>query len=131
MQQGAIVYDSVVDEVQNHLIQAIDLATAAGVQRSRIIVDPGIGFGKELSHNIALSTGIRALHKTGCRVLYGPSRKRFLGELTGREVTDRDRATAAVCALAAYEGADIFRVHDIGAVVDAVKVGHAMRTQPG
>lgn len=131
MQTAGIEYNDVVSEVHDHLKKSIDEAIAAGVQRSRIIVDPGIGFGKELSHNIALSTGIRALHKTGCRVLYGPSRKRFLGELTGREVTDRDRATAAACALAAYEGADIFRVHNVGAVVDAVKVAYAMRSHPG
>lgn len=127
MQKGNIAYENVSDEVCRHLQAAVQTALAAGIPQARIIVDPGIGFGKELVHNLTLSREIGALHKTGCRILYGPSRKRFLGDITGRDVCDRERATAAACSIAAYEGADIFRVHDVAAVTDAIKVGFAMR----
>ncbi|MBT6175724.1 MAG: dihydropteroate synthase [Deltaproteobacteria bacterium] len=129
MQTGEITYDNVGTEVLEHLKAAIERAKAAGVTPERIMVDPGIGFGKNLEHNLALTQSIGELKESGCRILYGPSRKRFLGEITGRDVGDRDRATAAACAIAAYEGADIFRVHDVAAVRDAVEVGFALRTK--
>lgn len=129
MQTGTITYSNVRTEVLEHLQAAIQRAMHAGVSHDRIMVDPGIGFGKNLEHNIALTQSIAELRETGCRILYGPSRKRFLGEITGREIDDRDRATAAACAVAAYEGADIFRVHDVAAVRDAVDVGFALRTK--
>ena len=130
MQAGPIHYDNVTREVTHHLNKAIVQAQEAGVLKERIWIDPGIGFGKNLEHNLDLTRSIGELTETGCRILYGPSRKRFLGEITGRDVTDRDRATAAACAIAAYEGADIFRVHDVGAVHDAITVGYALRTNP-
>ena len=129
MQSGDITYTDVNEQVLEHLQGAIGRALQAGVSQTRIMVDPGIGFGKNLDHNIALTQSLAELQKTGCRILYGPSRKRFLGEITGRDIDDRDRATAAICAIAAYEGADIFRVHDIAAVRDAVEVGFALRTK--
>lgn len=127
MQSEPIHYENLLGEVKHYLDLAIEKAVSAGVDRSRIVVDPGIGFGKELEHNLTLSLQATYLKRTGCRVLYAPSRKRFLGELSGRDVGDRDRATAAACALAAFEGADIFRVHNVAAVVDALSVAHAMR----
>jgi len=129
MQTGEITYDNVGTEVLEHLKAAIERAKAAGVAPERIMVDPGIGFGKKLEHNLALTQSIGELKESGCRILYGPSRKRFLGEITGRDIGDRDRATAAACAIAAYEGADIFRIHDVAAVRDAVEVGFALRTK--
>ena len=129
MQSSEITYNNLKKQVLEHLQSAIQRAIQAGVAHERIMVDPGIGFGKNLSHNIVLTQSISDLKKTGCRILYGPSRKRFLGEITGRSVEDRDRATAAACAIAAYEGADLFRVHDIAAVRDAVEVGFALRTK--
>jgi dihydropteroate synthase len=129
MQTGEITYTNLSEQVLEHLQSAIGRALQAGVSKERIMVDPGIGFGKNPDHNISLTQSISELKKTGCRVLYGPSRKRFLGEITGRDIDDRDRATAAACAIAAYEGADIFRVHDIAAVRDAVEVGFALRTK--
>jgi dihydropteroate synthase len=129
MQTGEITYTNLSEQVLEHLQSAIGRALQAGVSKERIMVDPGIGFGKNPDHNISLTQSISELKKTGCRVLYGPSRKRFLGEITGRDIDDRDRATAAACAIAAYEGADIFRVHDIAAIRDAVEVGFALRTK--
>ena len=128
MQAGPIEYENVTQEVTSVLERAIAAAEDAGVLKERIWIDPGIGFGKNLQHNLSLTRSVGQLVETGCRVLYGPSRKRFLGEITGRDVTDRDRATAAACAIAAYEGADIFRVHSIAAVHDAIEVAYALRT---
>ena len=130
MQASPIHYENLIQEVVDYLHGAIKKAEQAGVAKNRIWVDPGIGFGKTLEHNLTLTRSLADLTQTGCRILYGPSRKRFLGEITGRDVTDRDRATAGACAIAAYEGADIFRVHDVGAVHDAVEVGYALRTNP-
>ena len=128
MQAAPIHYEDTIREVKQHLQNRIDYATAAGIQRDRIITDPGIGFGKELRHNLTLTKHLAEFQALGCPILFGPSRKRFLGEITGRQVDDRDRATAAVCALAVLAGADIFRVHDVAAVTDALAVAHAVRS---
>lgn len=125
MQEGVIHYDDVVGEVRAFLAARIEIAVAGGVSRDRILVDPGIGFGKTVAHNIALTKGLRSLAALGRPVVYGPSRKRFLGEITGRPVEDRDRATAAACALALELGAHVLRVHDVAAVRDAVLVADA------
>ena len=128
MQAGPIHYDDATAEVADYLRERIAFASAAGVSPQRIITDPGIGFGKELEHNLSLTKHLGALTELGCPVLFGPSRKRFLGEITGRDVSDRDRATAAVCAAAVLAGASILRVHDVAAVSDAVAIAHAIRT---
>jgi len=128
MQAKPIHYDDATAEVADYLRERIAFACAAGVSRERIITHPGIGFGKDLEHNLSLTKHLSALTDLGCPVLFGPSRKRFLGEITGRDVNDRDRATAAVCAAAVLAGASILRVHDVGAVSDAVAVAHAIRT---
>lgn len=127
MQQGAIVYDDLLGEVTTALRCSIDRAVRAGVDRRRIMVDPGIGFGKTAQHNLSLTRHLGVLAELGCPILYGPSRKRFLGTITGRDVADRDRATAAVCVAAVLAGAHVLRVHDPAAVVDAVKVAAAVR----
>lgn len=125
----AVVDDDIVNSVTAWLRQRVDAAVATGVARERIVVDPGIGFGKTIAHNLALSrdlTGLgRACDVAG--VLYGPSRKRFLGVLTGRDrPADRDAASiGAVCAAIAG-GADVVRVHDVAAVKDAVLVADAI-----
>ncbi len=128
MQARPIHYDDATAEVADYLRERIAFASAAGVSSGRIITDPGIGFGKELEHNLSLTKHLGALTELGCPVLFGPSRKRFLGEITGRDVSDRDRATAAVCAAAVLAGASILRVHDVAAVSDAVAIAHAIRT---
>ena len=130
MQQGEVHYDDVVAEVHGHLASAVERAVAAGVGRERILVDPGIGFGKTLAHNLALTRGLGNLASLGRPVVYGPSRKRFLGELTGHEVGDRDRATAAACVAAVLAGAHVLRVHDVAAIRDAVLVATALRDVP-
>lgn len=130
MQTGPIVYADLLGEVRAFLSAALARGEAAGIPRARMLVDPGLGFGKTRAHNLSLTKHVGELGDLGCAIVYGPSRKRFLGDLTGRDVTDRDRATAAACALAVTAGAHVLRVHDVGAVRDAVVVAAAARAAP-
>ena len=130
MQAGPIAYGDLLGEIRDALGAALERAVAAGVARERVMIDPGIGFGKTSEHNLSLTRRLGELAVLGRPIVYGPSRKRFLGEITGRDVSDRDRATAAVCALAALAGAHVLRVHDVAAVRDAVLVAHAVRCAP-
>ncbi|MBX7096559.1 MAG: dihydropteroate synthase [Myxococcaceae bacterium] len=123
-------YGDVVAEVRAALAQAVARAKAAGIAGDRILVDPGIGFGKTFEHNWALLKHLGRLRELGAPIVLGTSRKAFLGAITGREKPeDRAVATAATVAVAASQGtADVFRVHDVAAARDAVAVGHALRT---
>jgi len=120
-------YDDVVGEVRAFLAERLAAAEAAGVRRDRCIVDPGIGFGKKLEHNVALLAGMEALCGLGVPVLVGPSRKRFIGELTGAaRPADRVAGTVAACLAARARGATIFRVHDVAPLVQALAVADAV-----
>jgi len=130
MQEGDLRYDDLIAEVGIFLANAIFKARAADLPKQRLMVDPGIGFGKTTEHNLTLTKRLDVLGQLGLPVVYGPSRKRFLGELTGAPVEDRDRATAAACAAAVLAGAHIVRVHDVAAVRDAVTVAAAVRDAP-
>jgi dihydropteroate synthase len=110
------VYQDVVEEVLAHLRQRRDALVAAGIERDRIAVDPGIGFGKNLEHNLALLANIRRFHALGCTVLVGPSRKRFLGEVLGDMSADRTAGTIGVALALAQQGVQVLRVHDVRAV---------------
>lgn len=112
------------------LREAVNRAESAGIGADRIVLDPGFGFSKSAAQNILLADQLGALRALGRPLLVGPSRKRFLGVITGREVGDRDRATAAICALAYARGARLFRVHDPAAVRDALAVAHALGAHP-
>lgn len=116
----------VVHGVVTELRAAVERATDAGVPLERIVVDPGLGFAKTAEQSTLLAARLAALRALGRPILVGPSRKRFLGAATGRDVGDRDRATAALCALAYDRGARLFRVHDPAAVRDALAVAHAL-----
>jgi dihydropteroate synthase len=118
-------YDDVVAEVVDEMAARVEAAVAAGVQRERIIVDPGIGFAKTASHNWTLLRRLDALMALGRPVLIGASRKRFLSALAGTDA--RDDATAAVSALAAAAGVWGVRVHEPAANLAAVNVGTAWR----
>jgi dihydropteroate synthase len=117
----------VVAGVIEELAYAIDRARLAGVQAERIVVDPGLGFGKAPAQNVELLAGLGALRVFGRPILVGPSRKRFLGELTSRPVGERDTATAVACALGWEAGARLFRIHEPGPVRDALAVAAATR----
>ncbi|MBK7595987.1 MAG: dihydropteroate synthase [Gemmatimonadetes bacterium] len=101
-------------------------ALAAGIAMEAIVLDPGFGFAKHPEQNIALLDQVAAVVALGSPVLIGASRKRFLGEVTGRPLDDRDRATAAACALSLDRGARLFRVHDPEATRDALAVAEAL-----
>jgi dihydropteroate synthase len=106
-------YDDVVEDIRAFFRQRLDFCRKAGIDGDKVILDPGIGFGKTLEHNLAILANIRAFKELGRPVLIGHSRKSFLGALLGIETGDRDCATAMVSALCAHGGADYLRVHDV------------------
>jgi dihydropteroate synthase len=124
-----ISFADILVEVSDELALAIARAEAAGVARERIVADPGIGFGKRAPHNLTLLANVGALRAClGVPVLVGPSRKAFLGELTGEPVpARRDLATHAACAIAVFAGADALRVHDVAGARGAAQVALALR----
>ena len=127
--QAAPSYTDVVVEVCESLIERAKAAEASGIPREYILLDPGIGFGKTLEHNLQLLNRLDRLCDSGYRVLVGTSRKRFIGEITGKEnPADRVFGTAATVALAVKKGASVIRVHDIAEMVDVVKVSNAIRS---
>jgi dihydropteroate synthase len=115
-------YDDVVVDVCAFLEQRLDWAVAQGVPEQSIDLDPGIGFGKTVEHNLELLRRLDEVASIGRPVVLGTSRKSFLGKITGREVTDRVAGTVATCVLGLERGARIFRVHDVAPVVDALRV---------
>jgi dihydropteroate synthase len=120
--QAAPRYDDPVLDVAAFLAHRRDAAVAAGIDFDRIVLDPGIGFGKTVAHNLALLARQRELVGLGSPLLVGWSRKSTLGQLTGREVGDRLPASLAAALLAVERGTRIVRVHDVAATVDALKV---------
>jgi dihydropteroate synthase len=125
--QRAPRYGDVVEEVRAFLTRRIDACMGAGIPRDRLLVDPGFGFGKTLDHNLALLARLRELADVGAPILVGISRKSMLGAVTGRGVGERLPASLAAAVLAAERGADILRVHDVAATVDALNVLEAVR----
>jgi len=119
-------YLKVVDEVCAFLRVRIAAAETAGIQRNRIVIDPGFGFGKTLEHNLALLRELDKLAVLGVPVLAGLSRKSMLGALTGQDVAQRLPASIAAALIAVQRGAAIVRVHDVRATVDALKVLNAV-----
>lgn len=119
-------YHSVIEEVLAFLTLRVEACETAGIERSRIVIDPGFGFGKTASHNLQLLNRLPALAQAGFPVLVGLSRKSLLGKVTGRAVEERLAAGVAAAALAVLKGARIIRTHDVPATVDAVKMAQAM-----
>jgi dihydropteroate synthase len=120
-------YADVVAEVRDFLVERAKRAEGFGIARERIFIDPGIGFGKTLHHNLLLLKHLDTLAAAGYRVLVGPSRKAFIGKITGREnPADRVFGTAAVVATCVAAGASVIRVHDVGPMLDVMKVTQAI-----
>ena len=119
-------YDDVVDDVKSFLAERIAFATAAGVAEERIWIDPGIGFGKTVEHNLELLRRLTELRELGRPIVIGTSRKSFLGTLTGREIGERLGGTIASNVLALRAGADVFRVHDVSQVAQALRVAESI-----
>jgi dihydropteroate synthase len=120
--QDAPLYDDVVDDVKSFLTARIAAALEAGIDENRIWLDPGIGFGKTVDHNLELLRRLGELGELGRPLVVGTSRKRFLGAVTGREVGDRLGGTIASNVLAAAAGVDVLRVHDVAPVRDALRL---------
>lgn len=119
-------YDDVVDEVRSFLAERVQAAVAAGIDEERIWVDPGIGFGKTVEHNLELLRRLGELAELGRPIVIGTSRKSFLGTLTGRDVGERLGGTIAASVLPLIAGAEIFRVHDVREVHQALLSAEAI-----
>ena len=120
-------YDDVVAEVAAYLRERAAALEAAGVKPERIVIDPGFGFGKKIEHNVALFRALPALASLGYPLLVGLSRKRTIGEITGRAVEGRVAGSVAAALLAVQNGANLVRVHDVRETVDAIRVWMAFK----
>jgi dihydropteroate synthase len=121
-------YDDVVSDVKAFLEERLAFAVAEGIDEARVALDPGIGFGKTVKHNLEIVQRLDEIAAIGRPVVIGTSRKSFLGRITGRDVTERGPATLATCVLAYLNGARVFRVHEVASTRDALLVTAATVT---
>jgi dihydropteroate synthase len=119
-------YDNVVEEISAFLQERIKWAVKHGIAKERLIVDPGIGFGKTIAHNLSILKHLDRFSELGCPVLLGHSRKAFIGKTLDLEVDERDTATAIISSLSAAKKIDIIRVHDVAKTVQAIKIAQAI-----
>jgi dihydropteroate synthase len=124
-------YDNIIDDVKRDLSASVALAEKAGIARDKIILDPGIGFGKSLTQNMALIRDVGRIKELGFPVLLGPSRKSFIGKALDLTVDERLEGTAACIALGAFLGADILRVHDVKFMARVAKMASAIERSGG
>jgi len=124
--QSSPVYGDLIGEVTSYLRESIDLAEQNGVPADQVIIDPGIGFGKTVRHNLELMARLRELQALRRPILIGTSRKSTIGHITGKPVDQRIFGTAATVALCIANGASIVRVHDVAEMVDVVKMADAV-----
>lgn len=115
-------YDDVVAEVREFLLRRVDACVSAGIAESNLIIDPGFGFGKTLSHNLALLAHLDALVGTGLPVMVGLSRKSMIARMLDRPVDQRVAASAALALIAVHKGASMVRVHDVAETADALRI---------
>ena len=120
-------YTDVVTEVCSYLKSRKDECLSAGIDESKLILDPGFGFGKTVDHNLRLLENLSAVAELGLPILVGLSRKSLIGQLTGRPVEQRLPGSLALAVLAAERGASIIRVHDVAETVDAMKICTALK----
>ncbi len=124
-------YRDVTSEVRSFLAERVDACIAAGLAESLIVIDPGFGFGKSHAHNVELLANLRQLRVRDRPLLVGLSRKSTLGALTDRATDERMPASVSAAAIAAMQGAEIIRAHDVKATVDALKIVQAVREMGG
>lgn len=122
-------YADVVSEVKAFLLDRAQTCLRSGIEHDRIVIDPGFGFGKTLTHNLALLRALPQFAATGFPVLAGLSRKSMIGALTGRSVADRLAGSVVLAALAAERGARIVRAHDVAQTVDALRIVTALKAE--
>lgn len=120
-------YREPVDDVKQFLRERVSACEQAGIARQRLVLDPGFGFGKNLNHNLELLRRLPEFAELGCPLLVGLSRKSMLGELLGRDVSERLPGSLALAMAAAERGASIIRVHDVAATADVLKVLRALK----
>ena len=120
------VVEDLIDDAKIFLTRSLHIARDAGNEADQLVLDPGIGFASSTAHDIPLLSGLSRLHELDCPLLLGTSRKRFLGELTGREAKDRGAATAATSVVGRMKGMALFRVHDIPENKDALAIADAV-----
>jgi dihydropteroate synthase len=121
-------YDDVVADVRGFLQSRIDACVAAGISRDRLVIDPGIGFGKRTAHNLALLAALPELTALHLPLMIGVSRKSLFGELLGRPAGQRLAGGVAVATAVVLAGANIVRTHDVAETVDAVRVASALQS---
>ena len=121
------VYAAVIEEISDFLEARVEAAVAAGIDRGRIAVDPGLGFGKTGEQSLAVMGGLAAFLELGRPIVIGPSRKSFLGAVLERPVQEREWGTAAAVAAGVLEGAHVVRVHAVAQMKDVARVAHAVR----
>ncbi len=123
-------YEDVIEEILDFFREKVAMLEKNGVDRNRLIIDPGIGFGKTVQHNLTILKHLDRFSELGLSVLLGHSRKRFLGGITGQDVEHRDLPTAVVSALAADKKVAIIRVHDVVSTRQALQVASAIQSAP-
>lgn len=123
-------YTDVVADVLRELRESIRVATEAGVEEERIVIDPGLGFAKTASQNLEILRNLKAFCGLGFPVMVGPSRKSFVGQVTGRGVREREFGTAACVAAAILQGAQVLRVHEVKAMRDVILMTEAIKDSP-
>jgi dihydropteroate synthase len=124
--QRAPLYRDLMADVTAFLVGTLERGRKAGIGQEKFVVDPGIGFGKDYEHNLEILRRLRELRSLGVPVMVGPSRKRFIGKALGLDVSERLEGTLAVCVVAALNGANILRVHDVKAAKRALKLADAI-----
>jgi dihydropteroate synthase len=124
--QDAPAYGDVVAEVRAFFTDRVAACRAAGIAPTRLILDPGFGFGKTYAHNVALLRGLERLRVDGLPLLVGLSRKRMIGTITGRDPADRMAGSIAAALFAVSRGANLVRAHDVPETVDALRVVAAL-----
>ena len=128
--QDEPVYTDVIREISDFLAERISWAAEQGLSREQIIVDPGLGFGKTVAHNLTILKHLRMFKNLGCPLLVGHSRKGFIGKILALDTQDRDLATALISSYCATQGADILRVHDVKKTAQAVRLHEAIIQAP-
>lgn len=126
--QKLAIYEDLIEEVKAELEQSVQLALDQGVQREALVIDPGLGFSKTADQNLVILKEIKKFEKLKLPILLGPSRKSFIGKVTGRDVSEREFGTAACIAYAWGRGVRFFRVHDVKAARDAASMVNAIES---
>jgi dihydropteroate synthase len=125
--QKMIAYESLIEDISSYLKKAIDAAQAGGIQADKIIIDPGLGFGKTPVHNLEIIKHLANFKALGKPILIGPSRKSFIAKVLGSNSESRTSGSLAACVIGAEHGANILRVHDVKVVSQALKIVEAVR----